>query len=115
MKAVYKRRLLKAADIVDKVPKRLFDIESIDAQCGTPACVLGHYGIAYPRSGVTKVLFGLRIVSLESAMSHFCLTEEETDELFSGWGCGDAKTGKQAAKYIRKFVERKEKEDRREQ
>ena len=89
-KAVYKRRLLKASDIVEKVPPRLFYMGSINIyECGAPACVLGHYFIRHP-----KPLREANGYLFFAAKRHFGVNDDEAFELFSSSGCGNAKTGK---------------------
>jgi hypothetical protein len=68
--------------------------------CGTPACALGHY-IEHARRAPTFLF---------DRVKEFGLSREELYELFGAVGCGGAKTAKQAAKYIRKFIARKRKE-----
>jgi hypothetical protein len=101
MKAIYKKRLLKAADIVEKVPREEFDMSDYQFSCGAPACVLGHYAAA------TRKHIGMFIFDSDD---YFGVNSEEWFELFDSQGCGRAKTPKQAAKYIRQFVKRKEAE-----
>jgi hypothetical protein len=117
-------RLLKLADILDaadalhrenKEPR--YNQEAFIHPCGTPACALGHWAAANPRRWRTDEEIGmfrwvyLRANSsdepLEDAGQEFGISPGEASELFDHDGCGAARTGKQAAKYIRKFVERK--------
>ena len=104
MKAIHKRRLLKAADIVEKVQRGKFDMHLFYNECGSPSCVLGHY------QAVTKKITRRQVYDFDVA-EHFGLKGWEDVDLFGSEGCGGAKTGKQAAKYIRQFVKRKEKEE----
>jgi hypothetical protein len=103
MKAIYKRRLLKCAGIVDKASRKNFTMGTFFHHCGTPACALGHYEYATRR---TKAIN--RAFMLDSAQQHFDLTADEVIKLFGVYGCNEARTGKQAAKYIRNFVKQKE-------
>lgn len=100
MKALYKRRLLRAAEIVEKAGN--YDQGLFYHECGAPACVLGHYQHA------TNKLTRWQVRYFDSDIAdHFGISSSEMHELFAHLGCGNAKTGKQAAEYIRKFVERK--------
>jgi hypothetical protein len=65
--------------------------------CGTPSCALGHYRARTERA---------RSLAFYEE-KEFGLSQAETEELFDCDGCGGAKTAKQAAKYIRKFIARK--------
>lgn len=103
MKAIHKKRLLKAAKLVDELPSGLLDMRTVgDGTCGTPACVWGHYKREHPRA------FPDALGVMDGAVEHFGIEWHEAVELFKTEGCGNAKTGKQAAKYIRAFVKRKE-------
>src|SRR3990167_7145324 len=101
MKAIHKRRLLECADIAEKVPYRLFDMGTLNYKhdCKKPACALGHYAMKHPR-----IFHGYDGWIFTIATAHFGITDKEAAELFGGIGCGDAQTGKQAARYIRNFV-----------
>ena len=89
MKAIHKRRLLKCAQIVAKAHR--YDQTSYAGKCAM--CALAHYDRAVDRQ--------------DSPEKHFGLNSYEYCELFSTCGCGEAKTGKQAAAYIRAFVKSK--------
>ncbi len=101
--------------------------ESTVEMCGTPACALGHYaasmrgrrgwgwhktyGMFWPgytalKSGTWTHDFGQKS-PLNAASEEFGLNGSEVQDLFETWGCGGAKTAKQASKYIRAFVKRK--------
>lgn len=43
----------------------------------------------------------------DGAELDFALKDSEASELFGLWGCARAETAKQAADYIRKFIERR--------
>lgn len=104
MKAIHKKRLLEAARLVDGLPSGFLDMKTVgDGTCGTPACVWGHYNNAHPRA------FARDAGVMVPAMQHFGVTYDEAAELFGSRGCGNAKTGPEAAAYIRAFVKRKEK------
>ena len=101
--------------------------------CGTPACALGthaannrrrwllpgpiecgefgqHTGSPRLKSVPEVNLDGCRVYdpTVASGVHEFALgTSDEFTELFGGRGCGRAETGKQAARYIRKFVARR--------
>lgn len=100
--------------------------------CGTPACALGHYAARTDLQRLLKitvdktdygnyadmVYFGDKTTNEwgdtsagwndEAVLEHFGITESEACELFDGDGCGNAKTALQAAKYIERFVARKQ-------
>ncbi len=84
--------------------------------CGTPACALGHW--AFNNQSRWKFDDGtypmLRNCDYgwcgDGAVKEFGITHAEVCEIFGSDGCDGAKTAKQAAKYIRKFVKRKFKE-----
>jgi len=90
--------LLRAADIVEPLSHGELDMRFF-CHYGSPACVLGHY---------TKVT-NIDVLSMERAEEHFGLRMENIIMLFGIEGCINAKTGKQAAKYIRDFVKRNSK------
>lgn len=117
------RRLLKLADILSKADathkkksEPNYDQQFYAHECGTPACALGHWATANRRwvwLGLKYDLFPrLRNNShgstTEDAMEEFHLTEDEADELFEVDGCGNAQTAKEAARYIRAFVKRRQ-------
>lgn len=122
MKAIYKKRLLNVARALREspAPKRFtmgqygFDEPNT---CGTPACALGHYAF---RTDLQKTfnLYSSWVRFKKSSelvdhyspevSKHFDLTADETEELFGGEGCGNARTVEQAATYIEGFVKRKE-------
>ena len=62
--------------------------------CGSPACVLGHYQAKYPRR---------KLITMESE-HHFGINAAEWCVLFSCDGCGNAQTRGQAIRYIKKFI-----------
>lgn len=64
--------------------------------CGSPACAVGH----------AEALFRDDRLFYDTD-TFFALTSEESDELFSSIGCGDAETSLAAAAYIHSFVERR--------
>ena len=107
--AVGNRRLLKLADVLDTADaehKRkgepTYSQIYFNHSCGTPACALGH-ACAIPairRAGMSERDY-LRSVEV------FCLSNGQWHELFDSFGCGEAKTAKQAARYIRAFVRRR--------
>lgn len=117
------RRLLKLADILftadaqhRKSKEPTYDQTRLRHDCGTPACALGHWASNNRRrweweEGHYPVL---RHESTGEtwfdATKEFAITYEEADELFEMNGCGRATTGKEAARYIRGFVKRKQRE-----
>lgn len=101
-------RLLEAADIAESSEK--YDQRNWGGFCGTPACMLGGYAWKHPESAAHAYLTsgdgGSRDV-----MAEFGITKLEWVGLFGTRGCGDAGTdGKQAAAYVRRFVEERAKE-----
>lgn len=133
MKAVHKKRLLNVARALEESPKpNAFTMTDFAQQCGTPACALGHYCSrrdlqkAFKLGGNLVRLWPVDIkqeraigISDRAITEHFGLSNDEdllvseNEELFGPEGCGGAKTAKQAARYIRKFVARKEREAKR--
>lgn len=97
--------------------------------CGAPACAWGWWMYSskarfkrlamgewrHPIGAITNELAhwgqhreGERdYVSIDEATKEFGITNAEKVELFSGYGCGDAQTGKAAAAYIRAFVKKR--------
>lgn len=124
MTPIGKKRLLKLADILDAADAQhrakkepTYDQTRISHDCGTPACAIGHW--AGFSNGRVKRDRTTGFVSLRDddetsivgiAESEFGIDEYQSDELFESYGCGGAKTAKQAARYIRKFVRRVERE-----
>lgn len=110
--AVGNRRLLKLADILDKADalhRKLgepgYDQTRVshNNECRTPACAWGHWR-AQPN--VTKRLG--EWASMCFIESEFSISEYDAELIFGGEGCESAKTAKQAAKYIRAFVKRRQ-------
>jgi hypothetical protein len=128
MKRVHANRLLKLAELLEKLPRKRFDFAhwagpdwkgAADLSCGTKACALGwattlpsirRLGIRLElvpyRSGrnVTTVVcpFGGPYQAGELA---FGLSAADFECLFTPWGNGLGRpTPKQVAKHIRKFV-----------
>lgn len=82
--------------------------------CGTPACALGHWAAAHPERGWRLQGLGPEAglyqdgkFAAAAAATEFGLTDVEVEELFGFRGCGNAKSAREAARYIRKFVRRK--------
>jgi hypothetical protein len=120
MDIVGERRLLKLADILDLADEThrakkqpTYNQMHIEHDCGTPACAIGHWirhsrGRVYLTSNdvlLHKDAFGAEGVCLVGSVE-FRITGEQAYELFGGRGCDEARTAKQAAKYIRRFVKR---------
>lgn len=135
MEAIYKKRLLNVARALRESPKpKAFTMrfyvrgnegdcdDTSHNWCGTPACALGHYAARTDLQRLMRILNG-EAVYRESingygicyadacVVKHFGIYWSEADRLFGPEGCGNAKTTKQAARYIERFVARKEKED----
>ena len=112
-------RLLKLAAILDvadaehrKKKEPTYDQTEIVHPCGTPACAVGHWAAANPdrwqiRNECTY-LKGSRLGPISAVCEEFVISDDEYRELFGMSGCGEAKTAKQAAKYIRRFVKRRQ-------
>lgn len=121
MDIVGERRLLKLAsalDVADEIHRArkepTYDQKQIKHDCGTPACAIGHW-IRHTRGRIYLTdggeLFHKESECFISGVQHtgsieFRITYSQADELFGIDGCGEAKTAKQAARYIRKFVNR---------
>lgn len=105
-----------------------FTMETYANDCGTPACVLGHYAsrgdlqsefrLTSPRINMMKMVrnhagHALSYVS-EEVLTHFGLTPDEADALFSEGGCGQAGDDRDAAlQYLRLFLKEREEEAQR--
>jgi len=95
--------------------------------CGTPACALGHYAARTDLQRLLKVSilkdrYGTKYATMDrfggvagdgdweeqDVKDHFGIDGEEFSELFDPEGCNNARTSLQAAKYIEKFVKRKQ-------
>lgn len=132
--------ILDTADARHRMKKeRVYGQMDIAHPCGTPACALGHWAfnerrrwryqintythdhLADGSAPTAPVVFA--VVQLktrrpqgdcgylfEDAINDFGITTKQAYELFDIDGCGDARTAKQAARYIRKFVKRLQKE-----
>lgn len=78
--------------------------------CGAPGCALSHWAVAHPDRWYASRYPVNRYHNSGSALTdsqeEFSLSFAQARELFDYAGCGGAKTAKQAAAYIRSFVER---------
>jgi len=115
----------KAFSMVDYVWNRE---NAYNHECGTPQCALGHYG---SRTDLQRLIapkyawayFGNEKSEMVHAnlvyrddqqivlsywdteiKEHFGIDADEAEELFGWGGCDNAKTPKQAARYIERFV-----------
>ena len=120
MDIVGERRLLKLAGILDLADAQhrarkepTYDQQQIHHDCGTPACAIGHW-IRHSRGRITvseegvisyPEVFGAEGITFVGALE-FRITGPQAFELFGNNGCDEARTAKQAAKYIRRFVKR---------
>lgn len=103
-------RLLKAADLVEN--SETFDMSTFMHECGTPACILGHYALACKDRW--KIVYGYptlqqleslsRYPAFASAAIEFDISLTDSRILFGSKGCDDARTGAEAAAFIRNFV-----------
>lgn len=105
------KRLLKLAAILDKADalhkkkgEPTYKQWTAEHACGTPACAGGHWN-HYMKVGNNGERDGDFVFN-----DTFDITDEDWSELFSASGCGQAKTAKAAAKFIRAFVKNKLKE-----
>lgn len=125
-------RLLELADLLESIPEvhpegnelRGYDQKEIIHPCGSPACAWGHWlfsnkarterifteahsvglvGHTYGEKGEKKFEF----VYTDQAQHEFGISDRVEFMLFNRMGCGGAKTGAQAASFIREFVERR--------
>jgi hypothetical protein len=126
--AVGNRRLLRLAAILERVPRTRekdgapkFYMGKFKHQCGSPSCAAGwwmHHNPARWTQRLTLRRSGLGV--WDSLRREFALDAmerahpfakkwpriplEDSTILFSSDGCDGARTGKQAAKFIRRFV-----------
>jgi hypothetical protein len=92
-----------------------FNMEHYLNGCGTPACAIGHYGCRTDLQSIMALRNGwleytddhIGVDYFDERMEeHFGLNQSQMTELFSGSGCGGAKTPTEAAEYIEAFVAR---------
>ncbi len=109
--------LLELADILDQADaERLangapqFNMHFEQHDCGAPACAWGHYAVSTPdrKAKFVKVNRYGANANYNDARIEFNLPRLDWWELFDHDGCGGAKTAKQAADYIRAYVQRKQ-------
>ena len=112
------RRLLKLADILDKADalheknnEPTYYQAKFRHSCGTPACAVGHAveHAPFKKAGLRMKHNAIQpdVVCRFFALDNYFHVAKDWDELFTGRGCGEARTAKQAAKYIRAFVKRR--------
>lgn len=112
-----------------------FSMEQYAWSCGTPACALGSYAARTDAQRTFKLHSGTADIDGKPCtfirraddnsihpdgvsyvdqivLDHFGIEYEESYKLFSTEGCGNAQTPKAAAAYIRKFVARKIKQQK---
>lgn len=106
-------RLLNVAKALRESPNpEKFHMSAYARSCGTPACALGHYAArtdlqqAFILSlGFLCTDYGAEIAfHSPKVRSHFDISREEAEELFSPDGCGGARTALEAARYVENFV-----------
>lgn len=100
-RAVGNRRLLQLADYLEALPRGQYDQDTISTD--GPKCAIGHTW-DMPQYKRLKAKYNY------SASEFYALRRDEWMQLFASTGCTQpngkpATTGKQAAKFIRKFVE----------
>lgn len=108
-----KARLEKLIVVLKDAKPEDFIMASYSNACGTPACVLGHYAACRDVQRAFKLdAGGLRRscgmfidVEDDAVLEHFGLTFDQATALFDADGCNNAKTPKQAIRYIRKFID----------
>lgn len=91
-----------------------FTMEKFGHNCNTPACALGNYAIrddlqstfSLRRSGELRPRDEDRFIGFDDdeVLDHFGLTYEQSNELFSPYGCAEAQTPNEAAEFIERFV-----------
>jgi hypothetical protein len=115
-----KRLLNVARGLRESKHPEQFRMSAFVSYCGTPACALGHYA---SRTDLQKsfhllpnriALFTVHQTNPKFAVGlaydsgevqkHFGITANEAGQLFSAWGCGEARTPIAAAEYIERFV-----------
>lgn len=112
-------RLLNVAKTLrEAAHNELFTMRRYVHDCGTPACAIGHYAARADLQSIIRIDHGsiLYVATDEDGQSeiadydddqmceHFGISEGQAHELFSGDGCGKAKTPIEAAEYIERFV-----------
>lgn len=101
MKPAHKANLLELATILDEVPNYEYDPRYYRTDCGTPSCALGHWAARKRPELIWSVEFIPMHVWAELAYEAF----GSWWGLFNSKGCGGAQTAKEAAAYIRDYVE----------
>ena len=123
------RTLARVLEEADRVPlfRKLFTMTSwgwgnknahgLIADCGTPACALGHYAARTDVQRSFELDFegeityqGSKVNVVQAAVDHFGIDYSDHHDLFSGSGCGGATRPKAAAKFIERFTNRMEKQ-----
>jgi hypothetical protein len=125
---VYGERSCIVSDWNDETNRPVYKNEEANF-CGTPACALGHYAARTDLQRILKVSVlkdshGVPFASMDyfgkeagsgtgywddgHLPEHFGLTHSELEELFGGDGCDNARTALQAARYIERFVAKKQ-------
>lgn len=114
-------RLLNVAKALREGPNQeeLDMVTVVDESCGTPGCAFGHYASRADLQDAFRVaqkreLGGYAVIKLSDGKycpydhpevaDHFGISKMDLEELFCGAGCGDAKTPREAAEYIERFV-----------
>ena len=97
---------------LDGVAPSEFDMGDY-TRCGSPSCVFGHYAASSLQNEFELGEFSVQSIGGRPVYTgnhemceHFGLTEDESFELFSGRGCGEAQTPAEARAYIRTFIDR---------
>jgi hypothetical protein len=83
-----------------------YDQSTYAHHCGTPACAVGHW-----RAFRGRIVVPAQAPHHQSAQvdrDDFALVDMEYYGLFGDFGCGDAQTAKEAAAFIRTFVDNRE-------
>lgn len=124
-----KKKLLKLADFLDKLPRKKFDMSSfiikpndgcnkISLKCKATACAFGWCPVVFPKSGFSIKVYDKRDKSdtvvydvvyknktnCHAAALFFNITFDESMDLFIPTHIVEGETPKQAAKRIRQFV-----------
>lgn len=134
MKKVYKDRLLKLAEHLEKgkLGHKKFDFavyncgEEDKRGCGTNGCAIGELPILFPRKwkfdffgnprlkigSASEMADGKEFFNLDNdEYNHLFVPQYQTPHLFGGKYLGDNATRKQVAKNIRSFIRVKELEE----
>lgn len=112
MNKINAKRLENLARAAAEADPKNFDME-VYGTCGTPGCVLGHYAARRDLQRTfkftdTAIFCGKTLYWVhhehQDVLEHFGITWKQARQLMDPDGCNKAKTPKQAAAYIRRFI-----------